>query len=117
MFGRKLDMVCSTHPYGKEVRYSSAPKREPAMDGATWMVSDRDPGSTLSGNARLNAALPLFASDPPFDCENFTPGGFTGRSSWRPSDSSSVSALPVIVTLRTAFARTRQSSFISPRVG
>ena len=47
----------------------------------------------------------------------FTPGTFTGRSSSSASDSTSVSALPRTFAVETCFARTRQSSFASPRVG
>ena len=49
-------MVCSTQPYGNEVRYSSAPNSDPAIEGETRIESDREPGSTFAGNVRSNAA-------------------------------------------------------------
>src|SRR5450755_2647718 len=38
--GRKLDMVCSTQPYGKDVKYSSALKLELAIEGVRRTVTD-----------------------------------------------------------------------------
>ena len=49
MSGRKLDIVCSTQPYGNDVKYSSAPKTGPASDGATLIVNRRDPGGRGGG--------------------------------------------------------------------
>src|ERR1700722_19747557 len=100
MFGRKLDMVCSTQPYGKDVRYSSAPNKDPAIDGDTRSDIEREPGWALPGNVRSNIADPpgdpAAAMDPPRACESFTPAMFTGRSNCRASDSSLVRALPRI---------------------
>src|ERR1039457_5334986 len=117
MLGRKLDIVCSTQPYGKEVRYSSAANSEPASGGETRNEMDRDCGCTLSGKMRSKAADPPAGSEPPWARESLTPGTFTGRSSWSASDSSSVRALPVMLAVRTGAARTRQSTLASPRLG
>src|SRR5205809_6937319 len=99
MSGRKLDMVCSTQPYGKEVRYSRAPNNEPAIDGEIRSDNRREPGSTCAGKARVNVADPVSVREPPLDSASLTPGGFTGSSSSSASDSSSVSASPCTVAL------------------
>src|SRR5579864_5532180 len=48
-FGRKLDMVCSVHPYGKLIRYSSALNIVPATDGVTESTSLRDDAAASDG--------------------------------------------------------------------
>ena len=75
MFGRKLDMVCSTQPYGNVVRYSSAPKSDPAIDGDTRMPSSSRAGLHLrrETSGRRPRLLPA-ASAPPRACASFTPG-------------------------------------------
>src|ERR1039457_3170381 len=117
MLGRKLDMVCSTQPYGKEVRYSMAPNSEPAMDGETPTVSEREPGWILAGKVRSKEVSVPAASEPPCGCASLTPGMLTGRSNCMASDSSLVRALPVTVAVWTCCARTRQSTRASPRLG
>ena len=86
------------------------------MGKPRWQ-SEREPGWTLAGKVRSKEVSAPAASDPPCDCESLTPGTLMGSSTSMASDSSSVRALPVTVAVWTCWARTRQSTRASPRLG
>ena len=50
-------MVCSTQPYGKEVRYSSAPNSDPAMDGETPMAERARTGLDIGRESEIEGGL------------------------------------------------------------
>src|SRR5690242_17982938 len=64
--GRKLDIVCSTQPYGNEVRKSRALKMLPAIEVDSRIDKDREPGAASEGNVKSSAVDAVLASVPLF---------------------------------------------------
>ena len=57
-------MVCSTQPYGNEVKYSSAPKMLPAIVGESRIDNEREPATASVGNVKSKLVDAEFASVP-----------------------------------------------------
>ena len=73
-------MVCSTQPYGKEVRYSSAPNSEPAMDGETRDGERARTGLDVGRESEIEGAPRLRRrAIRRRDCESFDAGHIDGQ--------------------------------------
>ena len=95
-------------------KQSSAPRSDPASDGATATEIVRSAGLALSGTVTVAVASPLPTIDPLADASRRSPYGNTGTGNSMASVSASVLAVAVTDAGPTLCAANRQSSRRSP---
>ena len=115
--GRYDDSVCSVQPYGNSVRKSSAPRSDPAREGARATCTERAAGFDSDGMVSAAVALPPRTIAPERDTSRRSPKGRTGTANSTASLSAAAIAVPVKTAEPTVSALNRQSRRCSPADG